>query len=88
MGPGTARCTGDHRTGDRRARRMGSRGDADAKAIFEEYNGSIMTAFPALSDDDIKSILAYTDAVPAVAIPKDVPAVQPVAEPANDLFLI
>ena len=63
-------------------------GDADAKAIFEEYNGSIMTAFPALSDDDIKSILAYTDAVPAVAIPKDVPAVQPVAEPANDLFLI
>ena len=63
-------------------------GDADAKAIFEEYNGSVMTAFPALSDDDIKSILAYTDAVPAVAIPKEVPLPQSVAEPVNDLFLI
>jgi mono/diheme cytochrome c family protein len=35
-------------------------GDADAKAIFEEYGGSVMQAFPALTDDDIKSILAYT----------------------------
>ena len=35
-------------------------GDADAIAIFNEYNGSVMTAFPQLSDSDINSILAYT----------------------------
>ncbi|MDP4854800.1 MAG: cytochrome c, partial [Schleiferiaceae bacterium] len=35
-------------------------GDADANALFAEYKGSIMQAFPALTDDDIKSILAYT----------------------------
>ena len=35
-------------------------GDADAIAIFEEYNGSVMTAFPLLSDQDIYDILAYT----------------------------
>jgi mono/diheme cytochrome c family protein len=35
-------------------------GDKDANAIFEEYGGSVMQAFPALTDDDIKSILAYT----------------------------
>ncbi len=35
-------------------------GDADAIAIFEEYNGSIMTAFPSLSDQDIYDILQYT----------------------------
>lgn len=35
-------------------------GDADAIAIFNEYNGSVMTAFPQLSDGDIDAILAYT----------------------------
>ncbi|MGB5363713.1 MAG: c-type cytochrome [Aureibaculum sp.] len=35
-------------------------GDADAIAIFNEYNGSPMTAFPQLSDEDIDAILAYT----------------------------
>ena len=35
-------------------------GDADAIAIFEEYNGSVMSAFPLLSDQDIYDILAYT----------------------------
>ena len=35
-------------------------GDADAIAIFNEWNGSVMTAFPQLSDDDIDAILAYT----------------------------
>lgn len=33
-------------------------GDADAKAIYEEY-AMDMQAFPDLSDDDIKGILAY-----------------------------
>lgn len=35
-------------------------GDKDALAIFEEYNGQIMTAFPQLSDKQIDDILAYT----------------------------
>jgi len=35
-------------------------GDEDAIAIFEEYNGSIMSAFPMLSDQDIFDILQYT----------------------------
>jgi mono/diheme cytochrome c family protein len=35
-------------------------GDGDAIAIFKEYNGSVMTAFPQLSDGDIDAILAYT----------------------------
>ncbi len=35
-------------------------GDADAIAIFNEYNGSPMTAFPQLSDEDIDAIIAYT----------------------------
>tara|TARA_R110002073_G_scaffold40547_5_gene115244 strand:- start:396414 stop:397610 length:1197 start_codon:yes stop_codon:yes gene_type:complete len=35
-------------------------GDADAIAIYDEYNGSVMTAFPQLSDEDIDAILAYT----------------------------
>ncbi len=39
-------------------------GDSDAIAVFEEYNGSIMTAFPQLSDEDIDNILAYTDTEP------------------------
>ena len=34
-------------------------GDEQAIAIFEEYNQSVMTAFPTFSDDDIKDILAY-----------------------------
>lgn len=35
-------------------------GDADAIAIFEEYNGSVMSAFPQLSDEQIDDILYYT----------------------------
>ena len=35
-------------------------GDADAIAIYEEYNGSPMMAFPQLSDADLDAILAYT----------------------------
>lgn len=39
-------------------------GDADAIAIFEEYNKMPMTPFPQLSDQDINDILAYTDNKP------------------------
>ncbi|MDX2362314.1 MAG: respiratory nitrate reductase subunit gamma [Crocinitomicaceae bacterium] len=34
-------------------------GDEDAIAIFEEYNNIPMTAFPDMSDDEVKSILTY-----------------------------
>jgi len=36
-------------------------GDADAKAIFEEFNKMPMMAFPQLSDKDIEDIIVYTD---------------------------
>lgn len=36
-------------------------GDAEAKAIFEEYNQTQMPAFPQLSNDDINNILAYVE---------------------------
>ena len=35
-------------------------GDSQAVAIFEEYNQSVMTAFPQLSNEDIDNIIAYT----------------------------
>jgi mono/diheme cytochrome c family protein len=66
-------------------------GDADAKAIFEEYGGSVMTAFPALSDDDIRSIIAYTDATEAPAAgaaPAAGGAAAPVEEENSPLTLI
>lgn len=39
-------------------------GDAQAVAIYEEYNGSVMTSFPQLSTTDIDNIIAYTDYTP------------------------
>lgn len=39
-------------------------GDADAIAIYEEYNGAAMNAFPQLSDADIVNIVSYLDADP------------------------
>lgn len=35
-------------------------GDADAVKIFNEFNGSVMTPFPQLSEADIDNIIAYT----------------------------
>jgi len=35
-------------------------GDRDAIAIYEEYNGAAMSAFPQLSDTQINDILYYT----------------------------
>ena len=40
-------------------------GDEKAVALFEEYNKSVMTAFPYFTDDDIDNILAYVEAGPA-----------------------
>ena len=39
-------------------------GAPQAVAIYEEYNKSVMTAFPQLSNEDIDNILAYTDYTP------------------------
>ncbi len=36
-------------------------GDADAIAIYEEYNGTVMNAFEDLSDDQINAIIMYTE---------------------------
>ena len=44
-------------------------GDSKAVALFAEYNKSVMTSFPALSNVDIDNILAYTSE------PKPVPVV-------------
>ena len=47
-------------------------GDAYANQIYNEYNGTAMTAFPQLSDQDISDILAYTaqEVDPCIANPQ------------------
>jgi mono/diheme cytochrome c family protein len=63
-------------------------GDADAIAVYEEFNGSVMTAFPGLSDSDIDDILAYTI---EGSKPKVLPAGAPIpvveAESDNSMLL-
>ena len=49
-------------------------GDAQAVAIWEEYNKSVMTAFPQLSNADIDNIIAYTDYTPPPPPPGEVQA--------------
>lgn len=59
---------------------MVNSGDPQAVALFEEWNGAIMTPFPGLSDEDIDNILAYTDqekAEPAPQAGADLAVVQP-----------
>jgi mono/diheme cytochrome c family protein len=43
-------------------------GDAQAVAIYEEYNGSVMTSFQQLSNTDIDNIIAYTDYSPPAPV--------------------
>jgi mono/diheme cytochrome c family protein len=43
-------------------------GDAQAIAIYEEYNGSVMTSFQQLSNVDIDNIIAYTDYSPPAPV--------------------
>ena len=54
-------------------------GDAQAVAVWEEYNKSVMTAFPQLSNLDIDNILAYTDYIPPVVAQATVNTVQSAA---------
>ena len=67
-------------------------GDAQAVAIWEEYNKTAMTAFPQLSNADIDNILAYTDYVPPVTSPPAGTAPVGVAAPAsgitNEIILV
>lgn len=44
-------------------------GDERAVAIYNEYNGSVMTSFPLLSDADMDNIIAYTMAPPPAPTP-------------------
>jgi mono/diheme cytochrome c family protein len=65
-------------------------GDAQAVAIYEEYNGSVMTSFPQLSNEDIDNILAYTDYTPPPPAPGTMPAavaVESESSLTNDLVL-
>ena len=66
-------------------------GDAKAVAIYEEYNGSVMTSFPQFSNDDIDNIIAYTDYVPpAPEMTATVPVVSVEAsdEISNSIILV
>jgi len=64
-------------------------GDADAIAIYEEYNGSIMPAFPGLSNEDIDDILAYTieGSKPKAPVIGEGPIVAVEAESDNTMLL-
>lgn len=55
-------------------------GDAQALAIYEEYNGLAMPAYPQFSDDDILGILAYAEQEYAA---KQAPAVADAGEGAG-----
>jgi len=48
-------------------------GDAAAVKVFTEYNGSVMTAFPQLSEGDIDNIIAYTSEPKAEPVTATVP---------------
>jgi mono/diheme cytochrome c family protein len=67
-------------------------GDAQAVAIYEEYNGSVMTSFPQLSTEDIDNILAYTDYTPPATTTAATAAGTPVqaagSSVSNNLILI
>lgn len=43
----------------RNSQEMVNAGDPDAVKIFNEYNGSVMTAFPRLTNEDIDAVLQY-----------------------------
>ncbi len=74
----------------RNSQAMVAAGDARAVAIFEEYNKSVMTPFPGLSDTDLDNIIAYTSApkpVAEVPPPGPVPPGQSVGGVSNEIIL-
>ncbi|QIH32100.1 cytochrome c3 family protein [Sphingobacterium sp. DR205] len=63
-------------------------GDAEAVKIFEEYNKSVMTSFTDLSDDQIKSVIAFIKDA-SVEKPKDAAAGGAAAKDDNaSMFMI
>ncbi|MCS4228158.1 cytochrome c3 family protein [Sphingobacterium sp. BIGb0165] len=63
-------------------------GDAEAVKIFEEYNKSVMTSFTDLSDDQIKSVIAFIKDA-SVEKPKDAAAAGAAAKDDNaSMFMI
>jgi len=64
-------------------------GDAQAVAIWEEYNKTAMTAFPLLSNADIDNILAYTDYTPPAPVASAATAAPVAAKDSfsNDIIL-
>ncbi|MDB2672634.1 c-type cytochrome [Flavobacteriaceae bacterium] len=64
-------------------------GDAQAVAIWEEYNKTAMTAFPLLSNTDIDNILAYTDYTPPAPVASAATAAPVAAQDSfsNDIIL-
>ncbi|WP_433902311.1 cytochrome c3 family protein [Sphingobacterium puteale] len=63
-------------------------GDAEAVKIFEEYNKSVMTSFTDLSDDQIKSVIAFIKDA-SVEKPKEAGAAGATAKDDNaSMFMI
>ncbi|MDA8917807.1 c-type cytochrome [Flavobacteriaceae bacterium] len=64
-------------------------GDAQAVAIWEEYNKTAMTAFQLLSNADIDNILAYTDYTPPAPVASAATAAPVAAQDSfsNDIIL-
>ncbi|MGE8244145.1 cytochrome c3 family protein [Sphingobacterium sp. GVS05A] len=63
-------------------------GDAEAVKIFEEYNKSVMTSFTDLSDDQIKSVIAFIKDA-SVEKPKDAATAGAAAKDDNaSMFMI
>jgi mono/diheme cytochrome c family protein len=60
-------------------------GDAEALKIYNEYNQSVMTAFPQFSDAQVKSILAYVK-TGGPAKPVESTTAEAAAKPAGDSF--
>ena len=53
----------------RNSQAMIAAGDEDAVALWEEYNQTVMTAYPSFTDDDIMGLLAYINAETAKGPP-------------------
>ena len=60
-------------------------GDAEALKIYNEYNQSVMTAFPQFSDAQVKSILAYVK-TGGPTKPEETATANVSAQPAGDSF--
>ena len=60
-------------------------GDAEALKIYNEYNQSVMTAFPQFSDAQVKSILEYVK-TGGPAKPAEAATADATAKPAGDSF--